>query len=93
MPSKNLSNFETKEEQLKKFQKSIVDQEHVDLINSFIPQSEKYALKMKATITKEEIDRRTKELKDTNSCKWDAFSFFFHKKMNELTKKAGLRIV
>ena len=65
-------------EKLKSFQDKLVDQDHVDAINAFIPAAQKTA----------ELAEEKAPPHDRNN----AFDLTFHQAMNNSTKNAGLRV-
>jgi hypothetical protein len=65
-------------EKLKSFQEMLIDQDHVDAINAFIPAAQKAA--------------ESAEEKAPPHEKRYAFDRAFHKAMNRSTRKAGLRV-
>ena len=65
-------------EKLNSFQKKLVDQDHVDAVNAFIPAAER-----EAKIAEEKVLPHDKV---------SAFDAAFHKSMNNSTRKAGLRV-
>ncbi len=64
-------------EKLKSFQEMLIDQNHVDAINAFIPAAQKAA--------------ESAEEKAPPHDKRYAFDRAFHKSMNKRARKAGLR--
>jgi hypothetical protein len=65
-------------EKLKSFQKKLVDQDHVDAVNAFIPVAVRVA-----EVAEEKVPPHDKR---------NAFDQAFHKSMNNSTRSAGLRV-